>query len=181
MLQFKVKMSDNKINLKSFKIWFLLILTIFLFLLIPLIFAQESIPGVPEQLTSYIGQDPNQAVKNMGNDAYAWMKNAWTEQLGKSEFIIYFDSLFNNFSGVFYFLLKRRELDAEEIVKGPPLRLKDFVVAFQKKHKICFEKNSVLYAREKVEHTQLDDVVKKVLNEKYVTERVEKVLSVKVV
>ena len=86
-----------------------------------------------------------------------------------------------NEKGVFYFFLKRRELNAEKIVKGPPVRLKDAVAAFTLKHKNCFEENGVVYAREKVKHTKLNDVVGILLKEKYVLERVERVLGVWVV
>jgi len=83
--------------------------------------------------------------------------------------------------GIFYFFVKLKKIAEEEIVKGPPLRLKDFVVEFKKKHIVCFEEKGIVYAREKVEHTQLEEFVVFLLKKNYVKERVEKVSSVRFV
>ncbi len=102
-----------------------------------------------------------------GLKGFSVVRGAWAWRVGER--------------GIFYFFVKRTELDAEEIMKGPPVRLKDAVVAFTKKHRDCFEEKGVVYAREKVEHTQLGDVVGVMLKEKYVVERVKRVVRVKVV
>src|SRR3989338_2782927 len=83
--------------------------------------------------------------------------------------------------GIFYFLLKLNKIDDEEIIKGPPLRLASFVLEFKKKHRVCFEEKGVMYAREKVEFTGVEEFVKDLLKKKYVEERVEKIVKVRVI
>ena len=61
------------------------------------------------------------------------------------------------------------------------MRLASFVLEFKKKHRVCFEEKGVMYAREKVEFTGVEEFVKDLLKKKYVEERVEKIVKVRVI
>ncbi len=81
----------------------------------------------------------------------------------------------------FYFLLAKKELLHTEIRAGPPVELKEHVARFRKEHKDTFVKEGKIYANVKVEFPRLEDLVKAVLKEKYVGERVKKVKEIKIV
>lgn len=81
---------------------------------------------------------------------------------------------------VMYFLVEKKELPKEEVVKGPPLELKEHVKRFRKAHKAVFEEKGHLMARVPVAHPKLEDYVKWMVKEKYLRRYVRKVKSVKV-
>ena len=83
--------------------------------------------------------------------------------------------------GLFYFVLKKKELSAEEIRVGPPLKLKEYVEDFKKKNKNTFEEKGRMMAKVKVENPKLKDFVNALLKNEYVTERVEKIKKMEVV
>lgn len=73
-----------------------------------------------------------------------------------------------------YFYLKNmKDLDKEEIIEGPPTRLKDFVDNFKKNHNNTFVKKNIIYAKEKRKFTKAKDYVKELLKNDYVKERVK--------
>ncbi|MEK6900108.1 MAG: CCA tRNA nucleotidyltransferase [Nanoarchaeota archaeon] len=80
----------------------------------------------------------------------------------------------------FYYVLKLKELPAYEIKNGPPLKLKEYVADFKKKYKDYFEEAGRIKAKVKTEHPKLDDFVKSLLKEDYVSERIGKVKKVEV-
>ncbi len=79
-----------------------------------------------------------------------------------------------------YFVVEKKELPKEEILKGPPLELKEHVKRFRKVHKAVFEEKGHLMARVPVAHPKLEDYVKWMVKEKYLRRYVRKVKSVKV-
>lgn len=81
---------------------------------------------------------------------------------------------------MFYFVTKKKELPTEEIRTGPPLKLKEFVADFKKKNKNTFEEKGRVMANVKVQHPKLEDFVKFLLKDEYVTERVEKIKRVEI-
>lgn len=79
-----------------------------------------------------------------------------------------------------YFLVEKKELPKENVVKGPPLELKEHVKRFRKAHKAAFEEKGHLMAKVPVQHPKLEDYVKSVVKEKYLRRYVRRVKSVKV-
>lgn len=80
-----------------------------------------------------------------------------------------------------YFVAKKKELPAEEVRVGPPLKMKEYVDDFKKKYTNAFEEKGRIKAKVKVEHPKLKDFVSAVLKEEYVKERVKRVKKVEVV
>ncbi|MBI4983418.1 hypothetical protein HZC32_02140, partial [Candidatus Woesearchaeota archaeon] len=76
---------------------------------------------------------------------------------------------------VLYFLLGRERLPKHEIRVGPPLSMTEYVANFKKKNKNNFEQKGRIYARVKVEHPQLEELVKNAVKQKYFVEKTKKV------
>jgi tRNA nucleotidyltransferase (CCA-adding enzyme) len=75
-----------------------------------------------------------------------------------------------------YFYFKApKDLDKEMTVEGPPANLKDFVLNFKKKHKKTFVKGEKIYAKEKRNFVKAIDLVKELLKNEYVKERVKSI------
>jgi tRNA nucleotidyltransferase (CCA-adding enzyme) len=72
----------------------------------------------------------------------------------------------------FYFKIIR-DLDNIEIVEGPPVKLNDFVSNFKKKHKNTFVKDDMICAKEKRKFTKAKDLIKDLLKDEYVKERLK--------
>ncbi|MBI4980172.1 CCA tRNA nucleotidyltransferase [Candidatus Woesearchaeota archaeon] len=73
---------------------------------------------------------------------------------------------------VFYFFTTKDKQPLYELRAGPPLELKEYVIDFRKRHKDTFEKDGKIWAKIKVEHTELGEFVKHLVKEGYVKERV---------
>ncbi|MEK6809400.1 MAG: CCA tRNA nucleotidyltransferase [Nanoarchaeota archaeon] len=82
---------------------------------------------------------------------------------------------------IFYFVTKKKELPAEEVRIGPPLKMKEYVDDFKKKYKGAFEEKGRIKAKAKIEHPQLKDLVNFLLKEEYVKERVKGIKKVEIV
>jgi len=95
------------------------------------------------------------------------------KELVKNEFKILSSDWEWNKLAKFYFVVKKEVLPDKKIVKGPPIRIKEGVVRFKKKHKDVFEKNKVLFAREKRDYRKADQLMKAMLKDKYIKEKVK--------
>lgn len=78
--------------------------------------------------------------------------------------------------GFFYFIIKKETLSEKVILKGPPMSKKEGVKRFRSAHKKTFEKKKRLYAEEKRKHRTIIPLVKELLKEKYIKERVKKIV-----
>lgn len=87
---------------------------------------------------------------------------------------------FNPKETIIYFFIKRRELPHEQIHPGPPLKFSSFVAEFKGKYKKTFEKNSRIYANVKTHFPRLEDHITFQLNQKYVQERIKKVIEISI-
>ena len=74
--------------------------------------------------------------------------------------------------GLWWFVLKHDELPVFFELKGPPVNLKDSVVAFKKKHKSVFVRNGRLFAKVKRDLTSAFDVLLQALGSDFVVGRV---------
>ncbi|MFH0701581.1 MAG: CCA tRNA nucleotidyltransferase [Candidatus Woesearchaeota archaeon] len=77
---------------------------------------------------------------------------------------------------VFYFMLEKERLPDFEVRMGPPLTLKEHVAHFKKEHKNTFEEKGKVYAKIKVEHPWLKDFLENLVKEKYLKEKVKKII-----
>lgn len=80
----------------------------------------------------------------------------------------------------YYYFLKKKELPQEEIRAGPPIEMKEFVAAFQRKNKDTFVENGHLMARIRIEVRELPLFMKKILKDKYVQERIDEIETLKI-
>jgi len=72
-----------------------------------------------------------------------------------------------------WFVLQKKEIDKLEKRSGPPIGLKEFVVDFKKTHKKTFMEKGKIFAYVERDYTKAEDLVKSLLKEKYVKERVK--------
>ncbi len=75
----------------------------------------------------------------------------------------------------FWFKVKGEKLDLYEIRKGPPGNLNDNVKLFKKKYKTTFVKNGVYYTKVKREFTDIKELLRELLREEYIRERVKEI------
>ena len=80
----------------------------------------------------------------------------------------------------FYFLIKKKELEKEEVKIGPPLKLEAYVKQFKKKYKITFIKDGRIMAKVKRKHPRINDFMNDVLKHAYLKEKI-KVVNLKIV
>ena len=76
---------------------------------------------------------------------------------------------------VFYFVLRTKQLPAEEIRMGPPLQLVEFVADFKKKHKNWFVEEGRIKARVVTPRPLLKEFVWHIVKEDYVKTKIEKI------
>ncbi len=76
-----------------------------------------------------------------------------------------------------WFKLKNEKISSESIVKGPPLAMKNHVLAFKKEHKNSFEKNARIFAKVKREYVNAKELIKNVIKTDEVKEKV-KIISI---
>jgi tRNA nucleotidyltransferase (CCA-adding enzyme) len=72
-----------------------------------------------------------------------------------------------------YFIIKKEELSDKINLYGPPVREKKDAERFRQKHKKVFVKNNRLYAEEKRKYLIPEKLVKDIIREAYVKERVK--------
>ncbi|MBS3170992.1 nucleotidyltransferase domain-containing protein [Candidatus Woesearchaeota archaeon] len=106
------------------------------------------------------------AVKDM-----TYIKNKLNEHV----FFVNKSEWFWNKEIVFWFKVKNKKLSMYKIHKGPPESLEKNVDEFKKKHKNIFLKKGVYYAKIKREYVKVEDLIKKLLKDKYVKERVKEI------
>ncbi|MDP7115415.1 MAG: CCA tRNA nucleotidyltransferase, partial [Candidatus Woesearchaeota archaeon] len=73
---------------------------------------------------------------------------------------------------MFYFIVDKKELSKTKLQMGPPLKVKEHVNEFKKKHKNAFEKNGKVYADVKRKFVNVIDMVKDEVGSEYVKGRV---------
>ncbi len=76
----------------------------------------------------------------------------------------------------FWFVLKEKKLSDTFVRQGPPLGLKEAVKNFKKKHKKTFVKGRRAFAKIKRKNTKPEQIVKELLREKYLKEKIERCL-----
>ena len=76
---------------------------------------------------------------------------------------------------VLWFILKKEKLDKLKEWQGPPLKSKQNVERFKKKHKNVFVKSGRVYAKVKRDFVVADDLVRGLVRDTYVREKVSSV------
>jgi len=75
----------------------------------------------------------------------------------------------------FYFLVKKKELEKEEIKIGPPLKMEMYVKQFKKKYKLTFIKDERIMAKVKRRNPKIKDFMNQVLKQPYLKEKIKAV------
>ncbi len=75
---------------------------------------------------------------------------------------------------VFWYQLKEKALPETLARQGPPLRLKEAVERFKQQHKKTFVKGNRIFAKVKREHTAAENIIKVLLKDPYLKEKVKK-------
>ncbi len=96
-------------------------------------------------------------------------------QLKKNDFKILKTEWEFDEKALFYFIIRKEVLPEKIILPGPPISEKEGVKRFKAKHKKAFEKDRRLYAEEKRKYRTTEPLMKDLLKEKYVVERVKKI------
>ncbi len=84
-------------------------------------------------------------------------------------------------NAVAYFIVRTKLRPTTQEVQGPPLTMKEALSAFKTKHADNFEKEGRIYARVKVGYPALDDQLTAVLGSKYFSEKISRVVGLKLV
>ncbi|MBD3164510.1 CCA tRNA nucleotidyltransferase [Candidatus Woesearchaeota archaeon] len=75
----------------------------------------------------------------------------------------------------FYFIIKNDTLPEIKIIKGPPKTIKQHAINFRERHKETYAEGKFLFAVEKRQHTNPKSLIKSLLNNKYIKEKVNKI------
>ncbi|MFH1590160.1 MAG: CCA tRNA nucleotidyltransferase [archaeon] len=77
--------------------------------------------------------------------------------------------------GIMYFIVEKEILEPLTIMTGPPLNENIGVERFKAKHKKTFVERNRIYAEEKRQYREINDLIKDLLNDEYVKSRTEKI------
>jgi len=99
-------------------------------------------------------------IKNLKKHEFKLIDNGWEFDKKKS---------------LLYFILKDEKLSDKMIIQGPPVKVKKNAEDFKSKHKKVFEKNKRLYAEEKREFREAKKLLKSLIKNKYIKERVKRI------
>jgi len=80
-----------------------------------------------------------------------------------------------NLTGVIWFKVSNKRLSSTKVVRGPPLKLKEAVKNFKKKHKKISMRNGKIYAKIKRKYPFVVDFLKDLINNKEVKDRVKNI------
>lgn len=75
-----------------------------------------------------------------------------------------------------YIIIKKEELSSHVEIKGPPKRQRKACKEFIAKHKgrtVIFEKNKILYLRQRRKYKNPEQLIEKLIKDKYVTSRIK--------
>ena len=75
----------------------------------------------------------------------------------------------------FYFITNQAELPKIRIRRGPPIKATYYVKKFKEKHKETFVKHGRIYAKVKRKLTKLEEIVKEIINQPYVRDKVKRI------
>lgn len=74
-----------------------------------------------------------------------------------------------------YFIVPKKALDKQKLIKGPPIKYEQGWKEFKQKHKGAFEKNKQLFAYEQRVFPLFKDFLENILKDEYITERIKKI------
>ncbi|MFH1316001.1 MAG: CCA tRNA nucleotidyltransferase [Candidatus Woesearchaeota archaeon] len=80
---------------------------------------------------------------------------------------------------IFWFNVGKKEIDKIEIKEGPPVKIKDHTKNFIKRYRNSFIDKGRVYAKVKRKYYKINDVVKELIKDKYVKEKVKAIKHVK--
>lgn len=98
------------------------------------------------------------------------------KQLKKNDFkILEYNWEFEPDQSLLYYIIKKEKLSDKITLCGPPVREKRDAARFRQKHKKIVFKNNRLYAEEKRKYQSPEQLLKDLINEPYVKERVKEI------
>lgn len=74
-----------------------------------------------------------------------------------------------------WYVLNKKELPKEYEQQGPPIKMKEAILNFKKKHKKTIVKNNKIYAVIKRNKTKLTEILKEIIAQEYVKERIKSI------
>jgi tRNA nucleotidyltransferase (CCA-adding enzyme) len=77
--------------------------------------------------------------------------------------------------GIVYFICDKKPLEKTKIHPGPSLKTKEHVKRFKAKHKTTFNKSGRIYAKVKREFTKPKELIKKLIKDPYVKEKLKEI------
>ncbi len=96
-------------------------------------------------------------------------------ELKKNDFEIKQSGFIWDKEAFIWFRMKNEKINGEKTARGPPLAMKEHVLAFKKEHKNTFEKNSRIFAKIKREYTDAKDLIKEIIKTDEVKEKVRSI------
>ncbi len=98
------------------------------------------------------------------------------KEVNENEFELIFSDWEWNKKAYFYLIIKKGKLSEKRIVKGPPKSIKSPAKDFSKQHKESYEEGKYLFAKEKRKFRIASQLIKSLLNDNYINERVKKIV-----
>ncbi len=97
------------------------------------------------------------------------------KQLKKHDFNILESGWEFDKQSILYYIVKKEKLSDKVLLRGPPVKEKIGVKRFKSKHKKVFEKKGRLYVEEKRKYKSPEKLVKDLIKEDYIKQRVAKI------
>ena len=79
---------------------------------------------------------------------------------------------FDRKESLLYYVIKKEKFSDKVIIMGPPVRVRENAKRFKSKHKNVFEKDGRIFARGKREYKTPEKLVKRLIKEDYIKQRV---------
>ena len=101
--------------------------------------------------------------------------NYFSNKLIENQFKIFNYSWNWDKKAIFYFILDKKTLPQTIIKEGPPLRVKEHVIKFKKRHKKTFIKNKKIYASDKRKYRKPEALIKSLFKDDYLKDKIKKI------
>lgn len=97
------------------------------------------------------------------------------KEITKNEFSLLFSDWNWKDKANFYFIIKNEKLSEKKIINGPPKSIKYHADKFRKEHKKVYVKGKLLFAEEKREFKIPEGLMKSMIKDNYINEKVNKI------
>ena len=80
-------------------------------------------------------------------------------------------------AAIFYFVIKKKELQKQFVVKGPPLKFKEHCERFRKAHEKTFTKTKNIYATITRQKTTPQEIIATTINDNYLKDKAKTIMQ----